>query len=142
MAISLEEFDTEFEQTKPAERKEDEMLGPGKYVGYIKLAMFGITKTGKKKFTLLLKSGEGIAWKSYLLTTEGFPYLKFDLHLLGFQNAKLSEIADDLTRFEGLEVDFTVAEKNGYTNVYLNNLVNSPVQEPMTAPTSTEDIPF
>lgn len=117
-------------EVKEGERSFDP-IPSGKYEVGVKDVQFTTTKTPPPRpmlsWTLEITGpthAGRLLWLNQLLVTpENVRYLKNDLHVCGVKLEKLSDLAANLHRLQGLALAVSVKTKGENTNVYIDKLI-------------------
>jgi hypothetical protein len=139
-ATDLAQFDEEFDQIEPAEKKEFDPVPNGKYQAKIDKVYLDRSKTSNNlmlKWELVIISGKYAGRRLFrnnmIATKENLSWLKTDLGTAGLTIQKTSDLPNRLGELLDVVVEVSVRNnKEGdrdYQNVYLNKKLDIEVPE-------------
>jgi hypothetical protein len=118
----LSVFDDEYDE---AEVPTYEEVPDGKYQVRVQRAALGTSQAGDAmlKWDLVVLSGQHAGrhvFKNAVITHKSLPFVKGDLHTLGVQLGKFSDLPNHLEALLDQTLEITKRTRGEYTNVYFN----------------------
>jgi hypothetical protein len=139
-STDLAQFDEEFDQIEPAEKKEFDPVPNGRYQAKIDKVYLSRSKTSGNamlKWELIVISGQHQGRRLFrnnmLATKENIKWLKADLTTVGIVLEKTSDLLNRLNEFLDIVVEVSVRNRQEgdkeFQNVYLNKKLDMDVPE-------------
>jgi hypothetical protein len=140
----LSVFDEEYDE---AEVPTYEEVPDGKYQVRVQRAALGTSQAGDAmlKWDLVVLSGQDAGrhvFKNAVITHKSLPFVKGDLHTLGVQLSRFSDLPNHLEALLDQTLEITKRTRGEYTNVYFNRRLEGLSSEGFEGLASDEPTPF
>jgi hypothetical protein len=140
----LSVFDEEYDE---AEVPTYEEVPDGKYQVRVQRAALGTSQAGDAmlKWDLVVLSGQHAGrhvFKNAVITHKSLPFVKGDLHTLGVQLSRFSDLPNHLEALLDQTLEITKRTRGEYTNVYFNRRLEGLSSEGFEGLASDEPTPF
>jgi len=124
----LEQFDHEMENTETMEHPDFRSIPDGSYQCEVERIMLTRTQQDepmlKWQFNVIGPTHDGAKlFKNHLFRSTSLPFLKTDMHTLGFPIQKASEIPGLLESLVGLHLNIRKVTKGDNENIYINSRI-------------------
>jgi hypothetical protein len=137
-------FDEEYDE---AEVPSYEEVPDGKYQVRVHRVELGTSQAGDAmlKWDLVVLSGQHAGrhvFKNAVITHKSLPFVKGDLHTLGVQLSRFSDLPNHLEALLDQTLEITKRTRGEYTNVYFNRRLEGLSSEGFEGLASDEPTPF